>query len=79
MLVDVRTALFAVIALLFTAIPQPVRSWANGPKKASIWVDMREGFRYLWGWSGAMALIGGELIFKVALTPAFKLYSSGPV
>jgi len=40
---------------------------------------MREGFRYLWGWSGAMALIGGELIFKVALTPAFKLYSSGPV
>ena len=49
------------------------------PQQASIWVDMREGFRYLWGWSGAMALIGGALIFKVALTPAFKLYSPGPI
>jgi len=73
MLVDVGTALFAVVPLLFIAIPQPVRSQANGSKKASIWVDMREGFRYLWGWSGAMALIGGALIFKVALTPAFSL------
>jgi len=73
MLVDVGTALFAVIPLLFIAIPQPVRLQANGSKKASIWVDMREGFRYLWGWSGAMALIGGALIFKVALTPAFSL------
>lgn len=73
MLVDVGTALFAVVPLLFIAIPQPVRSQVNGPKKASIWVDMREGFRYLWGWSGAMALIGAALIFKVALTPAFSL------
>jgi len=73
MLVDVGTALFAVVPLLFIAIPQPVRSQANGPKKASIWVDMREGFRYLWGWSGARALIVGALIFKVALTPAFSL------
>lgn len=73
MLVDVGTALFAVVPLLFIAIPQPVRSQANGPKKASVWVDMREGFRYLWGWSGAMALIGAALIFKVALTPAFSL------
>ena len=73
MLVDVGTALFAVGPLLFIAIPQPVRSQANGSKKASIWVDMRDGFRYLWGWSGAMALIGGALIFKVALTPAFSL------
>jgi len=73
MLVDVGTALFAVGPLLFIAIPQPIRPQESGSKKASIWVDMREGFRYLWGWSGAMALIGGALIFKVALTPAFSL------
>ena len=73
MLVDVGTALFAVAPLLFIAIPQPVRSQANGSKKASIWVDMREGFRYLRGWPGAMALIIGALIFKIALTPAFSL------
>ena len=77
MLVDVGTALFAVVPLLFIAIPQPIRSQANGPKKVSICVDIRDGFRYLWGWSGAMASIGRALIFKVALTPAFKLYSPG--
>jgi hypothetical protein len=49
------------------------------PQQASIWVDMREGFRYLWGMVGGMALIGRALIFKVALTPAFKLYSPGPI
>ena len=73
MLVDVGTALFAVGPLLFIAIPQPVRSRTNGSKKASIWVDLREGFRFLWGWSGAMVLVAGALIFKVALTPAFSL------
>jgi DHA3 family macrolide efflux protein-like MFS transporter len=73
MLVDVGTALFAVGPLLFIAIPQPVRSQTNGSKKASIWVDLREGFRFLWGWSGAMVLVAGALIFKVALTPAFSL------
>jgi len=73
MLVDVGTALFAVGPLLFIAIPQPVRSRANGSKKPSIWVDLREGFRFLWGWSGAMVLVAGALIFKVALTPAFSL------
>ena len=73
MLVDVGTALFAVGPLLFIAIPQPVRSQVDGSKKASIWVDMREGFRYLRGWPGAMALIIGALIFKIALTPAFSL------
>ena len=73
MLVDVGTALFAVGPLLFIAIPQPVRSRMDGWKKASIWVDLREGFRFLWGWSGAMVLVAGALIFKVALTPAFSL------
>jgi len=61
-------------ALLLSLIPlHGVMPQESGSKKASIWVDMREGFRYLWGWSGAMALIGGALIFKVALTPAFSL------
>lgn len=78
-LVDVVTALFVVVPLLFIGIPQPVRSQTNEPKKASIWVDVCEGFRYLWGWSGAMVLIGGALIFKVALTSAFKLYLPGRV
>lgn len=73
MLVDVGTALFAVLPLFFIAIPQPVQSNENRTKKPSIWIDLREGFRYLHGWPGAMALIVGAMIFKVALTPAFSL------
>jgi DHA3 family macrolide efflux protein-like MFS transporter len=50
-----------------------VQSNENRTKKPSIWIDLREGFRYLHGWPGAMALIVGAMIFKVALTPAFSL------
>jgi len=48
-------------------------------RTASIWADMHEGFRYLQGWSGATALICEALIFKLALTPTFKLYWPGSV
>ncbi len=79
LLVDIGTALFAIVPLLLIVIPPPVRPQANGSKKASIWVDMRKGFRYLGEWLGAMVLIGGALIFKVASIPAFKLYLPGRV
>jgi MFS transporter, DHA3 family, macrolide efflux protein len=73
MLVDVGTALFAVIPLMFIPIPQPARAEGVGAKMQSVWHDLRDGFRYLRGWPGAVALISGALIFKVALTPAFSL------
>jgi len=73
MLVDVGTALFAVIPLCFIAIPQPPRVASEASVRPSVWRDVREGFSYLRGWRGAMALIGGALIFKIALTPAFSL------
>lgn len=73
MLVDVGTALFAVIPLCFIAIPQPPKVASEASVRPSVWRDVREGFSYLRGWRGAMALIGGALIFKIALTPAFSL------
>ena len=73
MMVDVGTALFAVIPLMFILIPQPVRTEAMGKKMQSVWHDLREGFRYLRGWKGAMPLIGNALLFKIALTPAVSL------
>ncbi len=74
MLVDVGTALFAVVPLLFIAIPQPVKA-CEGTVKPTIWADVRVGLRYLSGWKGAIALFSGAMIFKVALTPAFSLMS----
>ena len=73
MMVDVVTAALAIGPLCFIFIPQPERAGENGGQKQSLWVDMWEGLRYLWGWSGMMVLIGFALVFKMALTPAFSL------
>jgi len=72
MLVDVGTAMLAILPLLFVYVPQPKRS-DLGAEKPSIWADMREGLRYIRGWRGLMALIGAAMIIKIALTPAFAL------
>jgi DHA3 family macrolide efflux protein-like MFS transporter len=72
MLIDVGTAALAILSLLFVHIPQPRRD-DMGVEKPTIWADMREGLRYIWGWSGLMTLIGVAMVVKVALTPAFSL------
>jgi DHA3 family macrolide efflux protein-like MFS transporter len=73
MLVDVGTAMLAILPLLFAHVPQPKRDdiGAKGAAKPSIWTDMREGLRYIRGWPGLMALIGTSMVLKIALTPSF--------
>ena len=71
MLVDVGTAMLAILPLFFVHVPQPKRDPRDVEK--SIWADMREGLRYILGWRGLMALIGAAMIVKIALTPAFSL------
>jgi DHA3 family macrolide efflux protein-like MFS transporter len=75
MLVDVGTAMLAILPLFFVHVPQPRRddTGAKGAAKPSIWTDMQEGLRYILGWPGLMALIGVAMIVKIALTPAFSL------
>ena len=72
MLVDVGTAMLAILPLFFVHVPQPKRDHM-GAEKPTIWTDMREGLRYIRGWPGLMALIGAAMIVKIALTPAFSL------
>jgi DHA3 family macrolide efflux protein-like MFS transporter len=72
MLVDVGTAMLAITSLLFVHIPQPKRDDV-GAEKPTIWADMHEGLRYIWGWPGLVAVIGVAMIVKIALTPAFSL------
>jgi len=72
MLVDVATALLAIVPLLFVAVPQPKRdSLAEG--LPAVWADLVEGLRYVRAWPGLVALILAALVFKIALTPAFSL------
>jgi DHA3 family macrolide efflux protein-like MFS transporter len=76
MMVDVVTAILAIVPLLFVEIPQPKRDDLNLPNvnaRPSIWADLRAGFQYVWIWPGMMILIAGAMLFKIALTPAFSL------
>ena len=73
MLVDVGTALFAVLPLLFFAIPQPTAASGAIKKRPSVWSDLREGLRYLRGRPGAQALIGGTMLIAGVLSSAFAL------
>ena len=75
MLIDVGTALFAVVPLLFIAIPQPRRALSSqqGGEKPSIWADVLWGFRYIRSWRGLTVLIAAAMVIKIALTPAFSL------
>ncbi|HSJ58053.1 MAG TPA: MFS transporter, partial [Anaerolineae bacterium] len=69
MLLDVGTAMLAVVPLLFIAIPQPRRAeMAAGEARPSVWADIKGGVRYIAAWPGLMVLIGVAMIIKVALT-----------
>ena len=55
--IDVLTAMLAIGPLIFIMIPQPKRMEEKRSQEVGIWVDMLEGFRYLWRWTGLRNLI----------------------
>jgi DHA3 family macrolide efflux protein-like MFS transporter len=75
--IDVSTAVLAVAPLLFFHIPQPVRNGtkvapkANG--KTSVFQDLAEGWKYVTGWSGLMAIIFLAMLVNFLINPAFSL------
>ena len=72
MMVDVVTAVLAIIPLLFIIVPQPTKEDIEG-EPSSYWAELREGFDYILNWRGLLALIGLVVVIKIALTPAFAL------
>jgi DHA3 family macrolide efflux protein-like MFS transporter len=74
-MIDVSTALLAVLPLFFIAIPQPEPGPASetAHEKVSIWQDFRAGLRYMISWPGLLlvAIIG--MIINLVLNPAFTL------
>lgn len=75
--IDVSTAFLAVIPLLFFTIPQPIRNGTKAaPKtegKTSLWQDLSEGWRYVIGWPGLMAIIFVAMLVNFLINPAFSL------
>ena len=72
MLMDVGTAAFAILPLFFVAIPQPERALTKA-EKPSLWADVREGLRYVWGWPGLLAVLILATVLNFVVNPAFSL------
>ena len=71
--IDVVTALLAIVPLMFVLVPQPARARREDEKPTSVWADMREGIRFVWGWRGMAILIGIVSLLHFLAAPAFAL------
>jgi DHA3 family macrolide efflux protein-like MFS transporter len=74
--IDVITAAFAIIPLLFIPVPQPERNERramDGAVGPSVWQDFKEGLQYMIGWPGLMIIAFMAVLINFLLTPAFSL------
>ena len=69
---DVATALFAVIPLLFVRVPQP-KTKPLGAVQSSVLADVADGIRYLRQRREQMYLVLGATFVNFCLVPAFAL------
>ena len=74
-LIDVGTALIAIIPLFFFTIPQPVAAvHAPGTSGVSaVLKDMLAGFRYVASWPGMLIILVVAAVLNFLLNPAFSL------
>ena len=82
LLVDVGTALLAILPLLFISIPQPTPINADAPEemeqvvsvptRASLGQEMSEGLQFVWGWPGLRAIILLAMISNLMTIPAMS-------
>ena len=74
LMIDIVTALLAIVPLFFIAIPQPAREQTEtGEHTTSYWQDVREGFAYVAAWPGLMAILFMAVLINFLLTPAGSL------
>ncbi|HEX2490519.1 MAG TPA: MFS transporter [Blastocatellia bacterium] len=71
MMVDVGTALLAILPLLAIRVPRPTRS--DGLGQSSVWAETVAGFRYLVRRRGQGTLIAMAALINALLVPAFSL------
>ena len=75
LLIDVGTALFAILPLFFIVIPQPVNQHISQKESlvASVWEDFLAGLKYVMGWPGLRFLLIMALSINMIISPAFSL------
>jgi DHA3 family macrolide efflux protein-like MFS transporter len=86
---DVLTALFAIVPLLFIAVPQPKKPpvldtavtntavfdavASEAVAKPSYWDELRMGLRYVGAWPAMLMLMGMAMLINFLLTPTGAL------
>lgn len=70
--IDVVTALFAVLPLVFIHIPQPEQNAANA-KRSTVWLDFKAGLRYIISWPGLLIIGLMTVGINFTIIPAFSL------
>jgi DHA3 family macrolide efflux protein-like MFS transporter len=74
MLIDVGTAMLAIVPLLFIRVPRPERTTGAALEAASsIWTEMIAGARYLLERRGHVSLVVMAALINMCLVPAFSL------
>jgi DHA3 family macrolide efflux protein-like MFS transporter len=75
LMTDVISALFAIIPLLFIAIPQPSVSQLSQKANlvSSVWEDFKKGLDYVRRWKGLVTLLSISLALNMIVGPAFSL------
>jgi DHA3 family macrolide efflux protein-like MFS transporter len=75
MLIDVVTAVFAILPLLVILIPE-VRQEAeksSSEKAATFWEDFRSGLKYVRSWPGLLMLMALAMVINFLMAPAGTL------
>lgn len=72
LLIDVGTALLALVPLVFVHIPQPACA-RPAEQHPAVWSDVREGIRFVWNWRGLAILIAIISLLHFFAAPAFSL------
>ena len=70
--IDVITALFAILPLVFIHVPQPERI-AVDAEKTTVWTDFKAGLRYMLSWPGLMIIGLMTVGINFTIIPAFSL------
>lgn len=74
LMIDVVTAAIAILPLFFFTIPQPERKAPETHEETpNLFRDVMEGFRYMRGWPGLMAILGMAFFLNFLLTPTGSL------
>jgi DHA3 family macrolide efflux protein-like MFS transporter len=72
LVVDVLTALVAIVPLAFVAVPGPERAPGDAPAR-SAWADLRDGLSFVASRAGHRSLLGLAAAINLCLVPAFAL------